>query len=255
MNQNQLKKLSSLAESKYRKKHMLFLAEGVHIVKELLNSNWEAELLVVTHKAAESGELASILEAASRKGIPVEIVARKDFFRIATTETPQEILAAAKLPSPRLGELLSQKRILIADGVSDPGNLGTMIRSAAAFGFGGFVTTPGSADIFGPKAVRATQGALFQLVTANHVGAQEIVEELKATHKIYALSANGKNDLREARTAHKLALVVGAEIAGVGREFLEAASQVLRIPISGRIESLNAAVAAGIAMYELGRRE
>ncbi len=255
MNQNQLKKLSSLSEAKYRKRHNLFLAEGVHVVKELLKSNWEAELLVITHKAAESGELASILEAASLKSIPTEIIARKDFSKIATTETPQEILAVAKLPPSRLGKFSSQKRILIADGVSDPGNLGTMIRSAAAFGFGGIVTTPGAADIFSPKAVRATQGALFQLVTANHIGAMEIVEELKATHKFYALAADGNIELHEARIMDKLALVVGAEIAGVGPEFLEAAIQILRIPISGGIESLNAAVAAGIAMYELGRRD
>ncbi len=255
MNKNQLKKISSLAHAKYRKMYGLFMAEGAHIMDELLKSAWETQILVITHGAADSGGFAAILEAASRKNVVVEIVTQREFSRLSTTESPQGILAVVKTPQKDLKQLAVQKRILIADGVSDPGNLGTMIRAAAAFGFGGIITTPGSADIFNPKTVRATQGALFHLVIANHVETEVIVKEMRRSHKIYALSAQGRDDLGAVRLAARSALVVGAEIEGVSKELLDISDHILRIPISERVESLNAAVAAGIAMHEFARRQ
>jgi RNA methyltransferase, TrmH family len=254
MNQNEIKKVSSLTQGKYRKEYGLFLAEGIHVVEELLKSSWAIQLLVVSHEAADSGNLKSLIDATTRRRVKVEAVTRIIFDKLTTTDTPQGILAVAKLPPNDPGRLISQNRILIADGVSDPGNLGTMIRTAAAFGFGGFVTTPGSADIFNPKTVRATQGALFHLVVANHLSYEDIASKLKMSHRIYALSAEATADLQSVKPAVKSALVVGAEISGVSREILKIADQIIRIPMSGPVESLNAAVAAGIAMYEFVRR-
>jgi RNA methyltransferase, TrmH family len=254
MNQNEIKKVSSLAHGKYRKEYGLFLAEGTHVIEELLKSSWEIQVIIVSHEAADSGDLNSLLDTASRHRMPIETVNRIIFDKMATTDTPQGILAVIKLPRNDPGALIPKNRILIADGVSDPGNLGTMIRTAAAFGFGGFITTPGSADIFNPKTVRAAQGALFHLTVANHLGYEEIAGKLKMSHKIYALSAEATIDLKSVKPAIKSALVVGAEISGVSREISKMADQILRIPMSGRVESLNAAVAAGIAMYEFVRR-
>lgn len=254
MNQNQVKKISSLSQAKHRKKHGLFLAEGIHIVEELLKSNWDAQILIITHKAAESEDFAAILETASRRKIDIETVTQKAISRLSTTESPQGIMAVAKLPADDIKHLVAQERILIADGVSDPGNLGTMIRTAVAFGFGGFISTPGAADIFNPKTVRATQGALFHLAVANHLDQDEIAKKIKPSHRIYALSAQGQSDLQAVRPASKFVLVVGAEISGVSKRLLDMSDLILRIPMPGPVESLNAAMASGIAMYEFARR-
>jgi TrmH family RNA methyltransferase len=251
MNKNQLKKISSLAHAKYRKIHGLFIAEGAHIAAELLKSDWETRMLVVTPGAADSTELSAIIKTASRLNVAIEIIAQREFSRLSTTDSPRGILAVIVLPRYEAERLSAQKRILIADGVSDPGNLGTMIRTAAAFGFGGIVTTSGSADIFNPKTVRATQGALFHSIVGNHIETGEIIKAIKPTHKIYALAAHDGDDLKSVRPSGKSALVIGAEIEGVSAGLLGISDKILRIPISGQVESLNAAVAAGIAMYEI----
>jgi RNA methyltransferase, TrmH family len=253
VNQNQIKIIGSLSHGKYRKLHGLFIVEGAHVVDELLKSNWDIQTLVFTHEAAES--LTIIIETAARRKIPIDTLNQKVFYKLSDTESPQGVLAVVGLPKNDLGMIISHSRILIADGVADPGNLGTMVRTAAAFGFGGFITTPGSADLFAPKTVRATQGAIFHLAVANHIDYEDIERKIKPSHRLYCFSARAKTDLRGIKPATKSALVVGAEIAGVNEKISSIADQILRIPMDGPVESLNAAVAAGIAMYEFSLRE
>jgi RNA methyltransferase, TrmH family len=255
VDQNKIKKITSLSHGKYRKLYGLFVVEGAHVIEELLKSHWKVHVLVITHEAAEDRTISALIKAAERLGIAIEFLAQKIFLKLSDTETPQGILAVVGLPLSNMGRLISARRILIADGVTDPGNLGTMIRTAAAFGFEGFVTTPGSADLFGPKTVRASQGAIFHLEIANHIDYKEIEQRIKPSHKIYALTAQASIDLQSTRPAVNSALVVGAEISGVSPEISAISDLTLKIPMSGRVESLNAAVAAGIAMYEFVRRD
>jgi TrmH family RNA methyltransferase len=248
MNQNQLKKLASLAHSKFRKSYGLFIAEGVHLTLEAARSDWEIQAIIATHEADLARAFPALAKTILRKQITVEPVSQREFSKLSATKSPQGVMAVVKIPESDLKGMTNHSRILIADGVSDPGNLGTMIRTAAAFEFEIIITTPGSADIFNPKTVRATQGALFQMKAASHVGAHEIAAQIRPAHKIYALSAQGRVDIADFHPAARSALIVGAEISGISREFLDSADQVLRIPISERIESLNAAAAAAIAM-------
>jgi RNA methyltransferase, TrmH family len=254
MNQNQIKKITSLEQSKYRRKYGLFLVEGLHLMQELIKSKWEIETILVTFEAAVSPELANILKVCDSFNIPIERINQKVFEKLSSTESPQGIMAIAKIPGFDIRQILLKDKILIADGIADPGNLGTMIRTAAAFGFKGVITTPGSADFFSSKTVRATQGALFQVIPLNHLTAQEIISKVKPTHKIYSLSGHATGDLHSIKLTPQLALVVGAEIAGVSEALLTGADYTIKIPISNRIESLNAAIAASIAMYEIARR-
>ena len=251
MNQNHLKKIASLAHSKYRKIHGLFLVEGLHPVQELLKARWPVDSLLITYESQETPEISSLLSLVSESKI--EILNQKVFEKLVTTETPQGIMAVAQLPGINQKQIVSQKRILIADGIADPGNIGTILRSAAAFGFDAFATTVGSADIYSPKAVRASQGALFMLKTFSHAQSEDLINSLKGSHSIIALTANSKTDLREIKKSSKIALVVGAEIAGVSPLFLKAADFRVMIPMPGMVESLNASTAASIAMYELSR--
>jgi TrmH family RNA methyltransferase len=254
VDQNKIKKISSLSHGKYRKLHALFVVEGAHVVEELLKSRWEVQSLIVTYEAAEDKGIIPLIKAAERRRTSVEVIPQKIFSRLSDTESPQGILALAVLPQTNLPQLLTARRILIADGVADPGNLGTMIRTAAAFGFEGFITTPGSVDIFSPKTVRASQGSMFHLEIANQLDYKDIAQQIKPSHKIYTLTAQASIDLETSKPAVKAALVIGAEISGVSPEISALTDLALKIPMSSRVESLNAAVAAGIAMYEFSRR-
>ncbi len=249
MNENRKKMFRSLAHAKYRRMHRLFLVEGAHAVEELLKSDWSVESVMASNPEAYSGLISSTRDTG------IEQVSQKDLNRIATTTTPQDILAVARIPENDLRNILLQDRILIADGLKDPANMGTIIRTAAAFGFGAIITTAGSVDIFNPKVVRATQGAMFAIDIARRITIKEILGRLHGSHTIYALSAGGDTDLREIRIDRQAALIIGAEIAGVSEQFLRATEHKVRISISTTVESLNAAVAAGIAMFLFSRSD
>lgn len=247
MNENEKKMFRSLAYAKYRRMHGLFLVEGAHAVEELLKSNWKVESVMTSDPAAYSDLIAGTHRTR------MEQVSQKDLNRIATTTAPQGILAVAGIPENDLKSIPLHDRILIADGLKDPANMGTIIRTAAAFGFGTFITTAGSVDIFNPKVVRATQGAMFAIDIAQRVSNKDIIGRLRRNHTIYALSVRGDADLRKIRIDRRAALIVGAETTGVSQPFLRASHHKVRIPISRTVESLNAAVAAGIGMYLFSR--
>ncbi len=247
MNENKKKMFRSLAHAKYRRLHKLFLVEGPHSVEELLKSNWKVDSVISSDPEGYSGLISGT------RDIGIERIGQRDLNRIATTRTPQSILAVARLPENDLKSISLHDRILIADGLKDPANMGTIIRTAAAFGFGTFITTAGSVDIFNPKVVRATQGAMFTIDIAQRISIRNILGRLRRDYAIHALSAGGDSDLHSIRINRKAALIVGAEIAGVSDQFLKASHYKVRIPISKEVESLNAAVAAGIAMFLFNR--
>ncbi len=217
------------------------------MVQEFLAFQWPIELLAATKDAIDD------LQIKIPAQIPLEIVTKKIFTKISDTQSPQGILAMIKMPENNIDKVLTFDRIIIADGVSDPGNMGTIIRTAAAFGFKGLITTPGSADVYNPKVVRASQGLMAQISTISHLDHASIIARLKYSHQIYALSLNCKNDLDSVKITEKLALTIGAEIKGVSKEFIDAANYLVRIPMTKSTESLNAAMAAGIAMYRFSR--
>jgi TrmH family RNA methyltransferase len=254
MTKSEIKKAASLGHTKYRKKHRQFLVEGIHPVSELLRSKWSVESVLIQYESEEDVEIQLIQQLAASRGLKIHRLNRKTFDQIAATESPQGIMAIADIPKRDLASLKAQKRILVADRISDPGNMGTIIRSALAFGFGGVCAIAGTTDIFGPKAVRATQGALFSVRVAEHSSPEEIREHLKGTHKLYALAPRGGRGIGNVTLSSRIALVVGSESVGVSDALLALADERLTIPMPGPVESLNAAVSASIAMYELSRR-
>ena len=254
MNEKEIKKITSLSQGKFRCKYGLFLVEGPHLVHELLKSDWHTQNIVISGREIYSKNIKDILELSAAKRVAVQTVEERLFERLSTTQTPQGVLAVAPIPQMALEQVILEERIIVLDKISDPGNLGTIIRTAAAFGFRGLITTAGSADIYSPKVVRATQGAIFRLAFVDHIIPAEVIENLKIGHKIYALSPHKGDGIDALETFKKMALVVGAEVSGVDPLFLKAADQLVRISMTGRVESLNAAVAAGIAMFEFSLR-
>ncbi len=242
-----LKQVRSLHDRSGRKKSGLFLLEGVKLLQEAVLSGIEVEDVIVSSTFLKNG----------MPGMPQmdreEIVVVEDslFSNLATTETPQGVLATASMYKHELPDVLKQKNafIVVADAVQDPGNLGTIMRAALAFGATAMVLTKGSVDAFSPKVVRSAMGALFALPVVTDVLFDEVVEQLK-TQQItsFAMDQNATESLWEAEFPERLALLLGNEGNGLTDEDMNKADRVIAIPISKRSESLNVAIAAGIAL-------
>jgi TrmH family RNA methyltransferase len=168
---------------------------------------------------------------------------------VAQTETPAGIVAVLRLPHPPPLTTHSGDRYgLILDGLSDPGNAGTILRTADAFGLGYAVTTPGSVDLFSPKVVRAGMGAHFRLPLYEHVSWPEISEALPGVDLVVADAEEGE-PVQQIVWPERTGIVIGSEATGVSAEALAAAHMKVCIPIRPEVESLNAAVAAAILLY------
>ncbi|HZL64240.1 MAG TPA: RNA methyltransferase [Thermoleophilia bacterium] len=181
--------------------------------------------------------------------------------RLSTLETPPDALAVFPLPErPPLASLRERAAtglVVYADGIADPGNMGTLLRAAVAFGAAALAAAPGSADLYGPKTVRASMGAVFGVPLWPELPLRELLEHL-AGAEVYGLAAHGGTPIGEARRGTPAVLVVGAERPGLSAEALACVTQLVTIPLApaaaGAVESLNAGVAGAIALYEFSRR-
>ncbi len=227
----------------------LLVAEGPHLVEEVQGSNWTVEQVVVTSKALER-----FRDLAERTGNSLVVVEEAAFSAAASTETTQGILALVRPPQHTWADLFSPPALLLVlDGVQDPGNAGTALRSADAFGGTGIVLSRTSVKRSNQKFLRATAGSAFRIPTLENVPPEEISRQLvESGITVYALSAQGHIALHEADFSAPCALVVGSEGSGVSPA-LQRNAAGLRIPAE-RVESLNAGVACSIALYVAARQ-
>jgi TrmH family RNA methyltransferase len=192
----------------------------------------------------------------------VFVVTERVAARISTLETPADAVAVLPLPARRSPAQLPGPAagrgplVLYIDGVQDPGNVGTLLRAAAAFGAAAVVTSAGTADLYGPKTVRGAMGALFALPVFPTLPLAAVTEHLPAA-TVYGLAAHGGAPIDEVGLRRPAVLVVGAERAGLSRAALALVDELVTIalsPASSGVESLNAGVAGAIALYEFSRR-
>ncbi len=246
------KAAAALAEKKYRDRDAAFLAEGPNIVREALSAGSALRAVFVSSERA-GGEAAAIAGDAERAGAPVYELTRDLFSRLSDTETTQGITAVVRKRELSEGDFFAAaggRNVLVLDRVQDPGNAGTLIRTAEAMGFGGVIAVKGSADIYGPKAVRAAAGSILRLPALCAGGGDVLAELLEDRgYRVYAAAAGGELRLCDADLKSGAAVVIGNEGAGVSHELLKR-SKVLSIPMEGRTESLNAALAGAMIMYE-----
>jgi len=249
------KRIRALRQRKNRDRERRFLAEGVRIVEDLLAARIEVDLIVAS-SSLEDTERGRRLAAKLAGIAPVRRVGDAELARLAATETPQGVLVVGVQPRsdwPSLAAESDGRPWLVLDAVQDPGNFGTLVRSADAFGATGVVTLPGTVDPWNPKSVRAAAGSTFRVPvwTAEPAAAFERLRRLGI--RILAADAAGRaiggEDLER-----PVALVVGNEGAGLNDAVRAAADGVVGVPMPGRAESLNVAVAAGILLYLLTRK-
>ncbi|MDE0105465.1 MAG: RNA methyltransferase [Bryobacterales bacterium] len=224
------------------------LAESPHLLQEALRSSAQVQRVFAAESALQRAE-ATI---PPHRGIPVHPVADGLFQDVATTARSQGVLSLVRLPSWTPGEVL-QGLTIVLDAVQDPGNAGTIARSAEAFGASGIVFLSGSAAPTNPKCLRAAAGSMFRLPHLSRIGTDQLLG-LVASHgcRLLALAAGDGTSLAGIDFSGPTAVVVGSETHGVRPPLLDAAERVV-IPTHS-VESLNAGIAAAVVLYESARR-
>lgn len=238
--------LRKLRDSRsYRRQVGEYLGDGVKLLDEALR--WGAPLtLVVT--TADHAHLAPT--GARHVVVPEDVM-----ISISPMETPQGALFTCRLPQLALPRRLEGRRYLVLEGLQDPGNVGTIWRTADAFGADGLILTKACADPYGHKTVRASMGAAFRLPVWE--GTEEEVRALLARHEIPLYATALRADTADIRRADlsRCAVVIGSEGKGVSGETLAQCAGTLKIPMRERCESLNAAIAAGLVLWEMARND
>lgn len=246
----------NLQRRKARKRTALAVAEGVRLVEEALAADVPVTGVVVASSAVDHRRTADLVALATARAIPIEEVEDRLFAELADTDTPQGILAIVEPRSWRLEDVQVQARqpALVLDGVQDPGNVGTLLRTAFALGIPGAILLPGTADPRNPKVLRGAMGATFRLPTVLAADDEFAAWTRKQQVTVWAAASEGKALARTA-VPERLALVVGNEGAGVRPFIRDLSRQRVAIPLARGAESLNVAVAAGILLYEVCRAE
>jgi TrmH family RNA methyltransferase len=246
--------LRALHQRKHREQEGAFLVEGVRAVEDLLASPLPVRLVVCTSSLEDTPRGAALRREAERRGLPVREVSPAELGEHAATETPQGVLAVASIPRRGLDDLRPGGQrgvVLVLDAVQDPGNFGTLVRTAEALGAVGVLSLPGTVDPWNPKAVRAAAGSSFRLPVVA-AGWEEAAPWLRGEGFRVVASVVGGAPLG-AEIPPRAALVVGNEGAGVSVATLAHAGLRVGIPLRGRAESLNVTSAAAILLYELLR--
>lgn len=234
-----VKTWKKLLMKKERDKSGKFLVEGFHLVEEALTEQIVTEVII-----NQDMELPTQF---SVEGVDVYYVRNDVMKAISDTETPQGIAAVCEQQSQHVSASGFDK-ILLLDAIQDPGNLGTMIRTADAAGMDAVVLGDGCVDVYNPKVVRSTQGSLFHLPILK-ANLAELIDELKIP--VYGTALEGGVSFEQVEKADQFALLVGNEGQGVSKELLGKTTKNLYIPLYGKSESLNVGIAAGILMYYL----
>jgi len=238
------------SRAQIRREEGAFVVEGVRLVEEALAAGWEARLLYYTEDLGERGR--EVVSEYASKGIQAEAVAPHVMRAASDVETPPGILAVLSVREIPLPETLDF--VFIPGEVRDPGNLGAMLRTAAAAGVQAAFLPPGTVDAFAPKVVRAAMGAHFRLPVCL-LPWEEIRARLqKASQRVYLADAGWGVVYTEADFRAPLALIVGGEAEGAGEAAESLAHTRVRIPMPGGAESLNAAAAAAILFFEVVRQ-
>ena len=251
-----VKEAASLAEKKYRDRLGLFFLEGPNLVREAMQQGGRVRF-IFTRAGAASPEITALIDEAEAKGLAVYELAESLFAKVTLTQTPQDIAAVAEKRQTEAGGFFEEVKdgcVLVLDRLQDPGNAGTLVRSAEAMGFKGILAIKGTADLWQPKAVRAAAGSLLRLPLLLCEDAEQALELLRRAGKtVYTADMDGQLPCWDAQLAKDAAVVIGNEGSGASSE-LKAAAQLLSIPMDGNAESLNAAVAGSIIMYESMRQ-
>jgi TrmH family RNA methyltransferase len=249
LSKNQVKYLNSLRLGKFRESNREFLAEGVKLVDELLKSHYS-----ILHIFANASWLDLNEDLIKDKNFSIQEVTDFELKKISSLVTPNEVLVVAAIPEPIIPDNENMGNlVLMLDRIQDPGNLGTIIRTADWFGIRHIFCSEETADLYNPKVVQATMGSICR-VQVHYTGIGQLITRMKGKRNIYGAFADGKN-IYEIEPGFPAAIVIGNESKGISPGLVPMITEKIGIPpVSNGAESLNASVAAGILCSEFSRR-
>jgi TrmH family RNA methyltransferase len=241
-----------LKRRKSRERHSLFVAEGVRSVEELLKSKLSVRGVLTAPQLDDAPRGLALRALIEERHIDSYRANEAEFRSAAETESPQGVLAVAEIPLHSFAKLEGREtlRVLVLDGVQDPGNVGTILRTSAALGSDATIALPGTVDLWNAKVIRAAMGASFHHI-AFHAAADDLLSFLdREGAELWGADVAGE-PVGTTNPPKRLALAVGNEGAGLSSSLRERATRLVSLPITGNVESLNVSVAAGILLYEL----
>lgn len=239
-------------DRRFRKGEGAFVIEGTRWLLEMAPFIERLVLILVTESWLQQQENRLLIETlglADSSGL--EIASEQVFAHVSDTENPAGVLAVVSIVRPNLPE--RPKLLLILDRVADPGNMGTILRSSAAAGIDGVLAGPGCVDIYNPKVVRSSMGALLRLPVLSLSWAE--IGEIVAGMRVWLAAADGRTSYTDVDWRQPSALIIGSEAHGAGRQAHHIAHETISIPIAAQTESLNAAVAASVILFEARRQK
>lgn len=250
INNEQIKALRRLSQRKVRLEEDSFMLEGVHCVEEALKSHVPLKLIIVEETKQQLYE--TLLERAPQ--VPKMVVSLPVMEALSDTRTPQGIMAISPLVTRPWQDAGESGLLLLLENIQDPGNMGTIVRTADAAGVDGILISASSVDVHNAKVVRSTMGSIFHLPIYESQNLPAAVEKLKEDGwAVICGHLDGTDFFTRGSLGEKQALVIGNEAAGVSPEVSRACNYKLKLAMAGEAESLNAAVAAGIMIYDLAR--
>ncbi len=242
-----LHKLSS--SGRERRETGQTLLDGAHLLNAYLDTGNKPLHLLINEQALQDAEIAALLETCT--SVPITQFDNALFAQLSELKTPNGLLALIAIPQARVEVAHSQFALLLED-IQDPGNLGSILRSAAAAGCDAVFLSQACADVWSPKVLRAGMGGHF--VLSLHESADLLQVAADFTGKILAATLQADQSLYDTNLRGKLAFAIGNEGAGLSPALLDAAHQQFSIPMPGRVESLNAAAAAAVCLFETARQ-
>jgi TrmH family RNA methyltransferase len=254
----QAKALTALTHKKYRLQRGEFLVEGVRLCEEALVSRFGVRRLIICRELLRGQRADALVGLAEEKGVPVFETDRRTLERISETVHSQGVIAVCAVRSADLAGLARKRRgfVVILDQVSDPGNVGTILRTAAWFGARGAILGTGTVEWTNPKVVRASAGALFHLPVVQGVETEQVLRTLRqAGFALIAADVRHGEPLHSQPRPAKVGMLLGSEAHGVRTVLVPLVDRLVHIPRRGYGDSLNVAVAAGILMAEIALTE
>lgn len=248
----QVRRVANLRKkARARREEGLYVAEGIRMCRELPPE--DVEIVYATEAfAGEAGHKEML------KPFPLELVSEDVMKVMADTQTPQGILALARQKHSTLEDILSQKKaplLIILETLQDPGNLGTILRAGEGAGITGIIMDQTTADIYNPKVIRSTMGSICRVPFVYTEDLNQACMQIKEKGiKLFAAHLKGERSYDQVNLEGPCAFLIGNEAAGLKEETAALADARVKIPLEGRVESLNAAVAASVLMFEAARQ-
>ena len=252
---DEIKKIKKLYEKKYRQENKMFIVDGIKLVKEAIEEKASIEEIIICKELLNNNnQLIDKKFLETINNYKVIETSLNVFKTISELQTPQGIIAIIKTVEDDEKIDFNEDLFIILDDIQDPGNIGTIIRTADAAGIKQIIASSKTADCYNSKVIRSTMGSIFRVKVIYKDNLIETINELKKNNiKIIATDLEARKDIYET-DFKKSAIVIGNEANGISKEILDLSDEKVIIPMKGSIESLNAAVATGIIVFEARRK-